>query len=231
MGRFNHEAVAVDPGSGVVFETEDRGDSLFYRFIPARKGDLRSGRLQALSIGGMKSVDASNREKIAIAPGFKMRVRWVDLEDVESPKDNLRRQGAEKGAARFARGEGMWATPEAIYFACTSGGPSACGQIFRYFPQTETLELFAESPGDAFLDSPDNISIAPWGDLLACEDRSGNCRIVGITPDGRYYTLARNALNDSELVGGVFSPDGSTLFVSIQNPGLTLAITGPWKQA
>jgi len=34
MGRFNHEAVAVDPASGVVYQTEDRPDGLIYRFIP-----------------------------------------------------------------------------------------------------------------------------------------------------------------------------------------------------
>ncbi|KOG85438.1 Tat pathway signal sequence domain protein, partial [Streptomyces varsoviensis] len=37
MGRFQHEAIAVDPDSGVVYETEDAFDrpfGLFYRFRP-----------------------------------------------------------------------------------------------------------------------------------------------------------------------------------------------------
>ena len=34
MGQFNHEAIAVDPKSGIVYQTEDRHDSLIYRFIP-----------------------------------------------------------------------------------------------------------------------------------------------------------------------------------------------------
>jgi secreted PhoX family phosphatase len=32
-----------------------------------------------------------------------------------------------------------------------------------------------------------------------------------------------------EFCGACFSPDGTTLFVNIQQPGLTLAITGPWQ--
>ncbi|MEX0884256.1 MAG: alkaline phosphatase PhoX, partial [Cyclobacteriaceae bacterium] len=41
MGRFNHEAVAVDPATGIVYLTEDRGDGIFYRFIPNRPGKLQ----------------------------------------------------------------------------------------------------------------------------------------------------------------------------------------------
>ncbi len=48
MGRMNHEAVSVDPQSGYIFETEDRGDSAYYKFVPkVRKpngfGDLQQG--------------------------------------------------------------------------------------------------------------------------------------------------------------------------------------------
>jgi len=51
MGRFNHEAVAVDAASGIVYQTEDREDGLFYRFIPTRRRQLAAGgRLQALKI-------------------------------------------------------------------------------------------------------------------------------------------------------------------------------------
>jgi secreted PhoX family phosphatase len=42
--------------------------------------------------------------------------------------------------------------------------------------------------------------------------------------------MARNAVNGSELAGAVFSPDGSTLFLNIYDPGLTVAITGPWRK-
>jgi secreted PhoX family phosphatase len=84
---------------------------------------------------------------------------------------------------------------------------------------------------------PDNLTIAPWGHLVACEDRVGGANYLrGITPQGQVYALGRNAQmlegakvrGTSELAGVCFSPDGSTLFVNIYTPGCTLAITGPW---
>ena len=50
MGRFVHEAIAVDPLTGIVYETEDiryrTEDSLpgagLYRFVPSRPGELRA---------------------------------------------------------------------------------------------------------------------------------------------------------------------------------------------
>ena len=61
MGRFNHEAVAVDPKTGIVYQTEDRGDSLIYRFIPDTPGELAAGgKLQALKIRDLKGADTRN---------------------------------------------------------------------------------------------------------------------------------------------------------------------------
>ena len=229
MGRFNHEAVCVEPVTGIVYQTEDRGDGLLYRYVPYVRGNLAAGgRLQALRIGEA-SLDTSNHDTVTVVARTPMQVTWVDMEDVESPKDDLREQGAHKGAARFARGEGMWSDSDCVYFAATSGGAAECGQIWKHVPSTSTLELFAEPASSMVLEKPDNIAIAPWGDLLICEDGPKDNRVVGITTSGTYYVLARNALNDSELTGGVFSPDGSTFFLNIQSPGVTFAITGPWQ--
>jgi hypothetical protein len=75
---------------------------------------------------------------------------------------------------------------------------------------------------------PDNIAMAPFGDLILCEDgREGNF-VRGLTGDGQLYPIARNVRSRAEFAGAVFSPDGSTLFVNVQGDGVTLAITGPW---
>jgi secreted PhoX family phosphatase len=136
MGRFNHEAVAVDPRTGIVYLTEDRGDSLIYRFIPNTPGKLlNGGKLQALAIADKKSFDTRNWKDLT-TPKFPLResmeVEWIDIENVESPEDDLRYQGFNKGAAVFARGEGMWYGNNEIYFACTNGGHISNGQVFRY---------------------------------------------------------------------------------------------------
>jgi secreted PhoX family phosphatase len=69
--------------------------------------------------------------------------------------------------------------------------------------------------------------MAPWGDLIVCEDGNSPQYLVGVRPDGSTYQLGRTTI--SELAGACFSPDGSTLFVNIQSPGVSVAITGPWR--
>jgi uncharacterized protein len=245
MGRFNHEAVAVDPRTGIVYLTEDRGDSLIYRYIPNTPGKLlNGGKLQALAIAGQKSFDTRNWETLKtpkMALHQPMDVEWIDIQNVESPEDDLRLQGYNNGAAYFARGEGMWYGKNEIYFACTNGGHLQNGQVFRYVPGPREgksdekkspgkLELFAESPDKEILKNCDNLTVAPWGDVVLCED-AAHPFVVGVTPQGEYYKLAENIGYESEFAGGVFSPSGNTYFVNIQGAGITVAITGPWKKA
>lgn len=241
MGRFNHEAVAIDIDSGIVYETEDRPDSLIYRFIPNRPGHLREGgRLQALGIRDAKGLDTRNWEHAAVEPGVRLTTRWINLEEIDSPGDSLRYRGYDSGAARFARGEGMWAGSDGIYFACTSGGAAQKGQIWRYAPSPAegtpdeesmpgTLELFVEPNNPALVENADNLTVAPWGDLIVCEDGPRQDYLVGVTPDGKFYRLGRNAFSHAEFAGATFSPDGATLFVNMQGDGITLAIRGPWE--
>ncbi len=244
MGRFNHEAIATDPATGIVYLTEDRHEGLLYRFVPTNPDDLHAGgKLQALVIDDQRSADTRNWKTRTIEPGTKLSVSWLDLAehgiDIDSPKDSLRFEGFEQGAARFARGEGMWwgqvsGDRAAAYFACTNGGLAKKGQIWKLTPrlqdsfESDTLELFVESESSAVIDNADNITVTPFGHLICCEDGSGEQRLIGIDPDGNGYELARNALSESELAGACFSPDGTTLFVNIQHNGLTLAVTGPW---
>ncbi|MFT5525420.1 MAG: secreted PhoX family phosphatase, partial [Pirellulaceae bacterium] len=43
MGRFVHEAIAIDRKTGIVYETEDRKTAGFYRFLPNTPGKLSDG--------------------------------------------------------------------------------------------------------------------------------------------------------------------------------------------
>ncbi len=241
MGRFHHEAVAVDPNSGIVYQTEDRHEGLIYRYIPNIKGDLKSGgRLQAMAIKDGKSFDTRNWDGPLLTTDRPLEVEWLDIDDVLSPKDDLRFRGFEMGAARFARGEGIWFGENELYFACTNGGPNQYGQVFRYRLSPDegseksgsapaVLELFAESTDKNVLHMCDNLTIAPWGDLILCEDNGELNHLRGIRPDGTLYTFATNTSSKSEMAGAVFSPSGKTLFVNIQENGDTIAITGPWE--
>jgi secreted PhoX family phosphatase len=233
MGRFNHEAAVVDPATGIVYLTEDRDDGLLYRFLPNEPGKLaRGGRLQALAARGLK--DSRNWKDRPISPGRSREVRWVDLDQVDSPEDNLRRQGAAKGATLFARGEGIHMgvgdAGSELFFCCTSGGAAGYGQVFRLVPGEDRLELFFESTSKNQFNYGDNLTVAPSGHLIVCEDAYTKLidnHLRGITPDGRAYPLARLRVQ-TEPAGACFSPDGKVLFVNAYSPALTLAITGPW---
>ncbi len=241
MGRFNHEAACVDPATGIVYMTEDRDDSLLYRFLPDERGALaKGGRLQALALNGAPA-DTRNWGVGDFTPGTWADARWIDLDGVDSPKDDLRLRGAKAGAAIFARGEGIWFGAGEFYFCCTSGGKSGLGQIMRYRPSAAEgqqgekdapgrLQIFVESQSKAMFNYGDNLTVGPNGHLIVCEDQYTHItdnHLRGVTPDGALYTLGK-LRTQSELAGACFSPDGSTLFVNIYSPGKTLAIRGPW---
>jgi secreted PhoX family phosphatase len=230
MGRFNHEAVAVDPATGWVYQTEDERNSCFYRFRPNQPGNLRSGgTLEALVVQG---APADTRKGYLGFKNVPLSTSWVTIDNVDpatnDPASSVRAQAQAKGAAIFARGEGAWYGNGVIYFNCTNGGDAGFGQVFAYNPRNEKLVLGVESPGQGVLDFPDNITVAPFGHLFLCEDGDGDSYVVGVNRAGELYQFAKNNINDSEYAGACFSPDGQTLFVNIQTPGITLAIWGPW---
>lgn len=249
MGRFNHEAIAVDPVTGWVYQTEDRGDSCFYRFRPNQYGNLRSGGvLEALVLTGMPTVNTRT--------GFRgnlfvpLAAEWVRIDDVNPASDTVRLEAQSKGAARFSRGEGAWYGNGKIYFVCSNGGDAGTGQVFAYDPAANTLTLFLESVlatdlpysdpswnadsvaqnGGFVLAAPDNVTVGPDGRLYLCEDGSGVEKVIGVNHDGEIFEAARNVLNDSEFAGACFSHDGRFFFVNIQSPGLTCVIRGNWRK-
>ena len=242
LGRFNHEAACVDPKTGIVYLTEDRPNSLFYRFIPNKYGELaKGGKLQALGIKGQdKGFDSRNWVENSFEQGSWRHAKWIDINDIESPNDDLRIQGYNKGATIFARGEGIYWGDNELYFCCTTGGVKNLGQIMRYQPSPAEgtpqennipgkLQLFFESVDPDTFGLGDNLTVAPNGHLIVCEDHyDGTTNYIrGITPNGELYALAKLKIA-SETAGACFSPDGTILFINIQSPTKTLAITGPW---
>ncbi len=235
MGRFNHEAVCVDPETGYVYQTEDRNDGVLYRFIPDVPGQLsEGGRLQAMVIDTLP--DTRNWEGADMAVGQAFSVRWIDLDNVEAPEDDLRTRAAAQGATLIARGEGIHMGSDDLFFCSTSGGAMKLGQIFRFVPGRgagpDQVELFFESESPDQFNYGDNLCAAPNGHLLICEDQYTEVvdnYIRGITPSGQPYAFARLRMQ-TELAGGCFSPDRKWFFVNAYAPTRTLAITGPWAE-
>jgi uncharacterized repeat protein (TIGR03803 family) len=244
MGRFVHEAVMVDPSTGYVYETEDESPAGFYRFVPIAPGRLEEG-------GDLFMLKVKNRPNLDLARegtvGTIWDVEWVPVPDPPATARSPHDQGKAAGGASFRRLEGCWWGERSGYFVSTNGGPEGEGQVFEYDPETETLTLLYASPSGREVDNPDNLTVTPRGGLLLCEDAAGDSvageRLVGLTLEGTTFVFARNNVrlarryNDrvgagdytrQEFAGACYSPDGRWLFVNVQVPGITFAITGPW---
>jgi secreted PhoX family phosphatase len=252
MGRFSHEAVDIDPRTGTAYLTEDDFEGLiddedpnldtrrsyFYRFLPNNRRQ-RPGALQQGGTLQVAKLDEAPADADFVDQNQAFTVRWITV-DPETPRDDA----LAADATRFNRLEGAFFKGGAFWFDDTAGGESRLGQIYRYLPATNTLELFYEGTDKNRLESPDNIVITPWGDLWVAEDGDFGNRIIGFTPEGRSYVFANNRVpfqsspgvpagdpgERSEFAGPTFSPDGQTFFVNIQSPGITYAVWGPFKE-
>ena len=185
-----------------------------------------------------------------IPVGTVFDVDWVPIAEPErrdgSPGDGLGvfSQGFAQGGASFVRGEGLWYGNGRIYFVCTSGGEAGKGQVWELHPRKDRIKLLYDSPGSDALDSPDNITVSPRGGLLLCEDGGANPqRLKGLTTEGEIFDFAHNNVvlagevngitgnfTGVEWAGASFTPNGRYLIVNIQTPGITFAISGPWRK-
>ena len=245
MGRFTHEAVAIDPVTGYVYETEDQGSqSGFYRFVPKKRNRLKEGgELYMLKVATASQVNLGAN----YPNGTTLPVEWVLIPEPDSlsptmPANFVWAQGRAAGAAAFARLEGCWyGNDRKIYIVSTNGGIGQ-GQIWVYDPREETITLLFQSPGAAVLNAPDNVTVSPRGGLVLCEDGSGEEFVHGLTVDGQIFPFAKNTVVlagerngltgsfvGSEFAGACYSPNGQWLFVNVQSPGITFAISGPWQ--
>jgi secreted PhoX family phosphatase len=245
MGRFVHEAVAVDRKTGVVYETEDYNPGGFYRFVPKRSKRLaEGGTLQMLAVTDKPGYDTRSGQK----QGVGLEAEWVTITDPDPASADLDpaavfKQGKAKGGASFARLEGCEIDRSGrVFFTATSGGDNKGGQIWSYEPATKntgTLRLVYESPDRDVLFMPDNLCVMPDSRLVfICEDgdyagQESKNHLRILTPEGKIANFARNLSKDaprSEFAGSTFSPDGKTLFVNLQSAGVTLAIWGEWSK-
>lgn len=273
MGRFAHEAAAVDPTNSNVYLTEDSsGKSGFYRYIP----DIKTGAPGSLAIGGvleMAKVKGRNNVNLAVASvDDTYELEWVSIANPDANRGNATGpdgqtisgaagpfvQGWTKGALRMNRGEGIWYAQGKMYVMDTSGGPVSRGAIWELDLARQTLRCIYSSPSQLVGNMGDNLTVSPRNAILICEDASSAItdhfgygqRLMGLTGAGDAYIFAKNNINlteaqlqgagklaslagdrrGNEFAGACFDPSGRYLFVNIQTPGVTFAISGPWAK-
>ena len=232
LGRFPHEAAAFDPDSGITYLTEDVPSGAIYRNVPEFPDRPFIGRLEALKLKGDPSADLSTGRTVH----DRFSIDWVAIDDPDAKTMATRQQAQKKGAAVFSRGEGIWFDNRQVFIVSTDGGPAGSGQIYRLdiapAGEADQLTLIAQAEDDASLRNPDNITVAPWGDVFIADDSSAPNLIRILKPEGSILKFARNAEHggSSEFAGLCFSPDSRWLFVNVQKEGRTLAITGPFSR-
>ena len=190
MGRFVHEAVAVDPTTGAVYETEDRDNAGFYRYTPRRPRDLHAGgELEMLRVSGKDSLGRG------IKVGESFSVDWVTIDDptvahTPGTRNNLGvfTQGKQKGGATFLRLEGCCYHQGRVYITSTNGGEAGAGRVWEYDPARDQLRLLFESPSFEVLDMPDNLTVSPRGGIVLCEDGKLPLSVCTVSPHKASYS-------------------------------------------
>src|SRR5690606_6910737 len=239
LGRFSHEAVAVDPHTHIAYLTEDasRPFGLFFRFLPrSRRGGYHAyragGKLEALKVPGVPDL------ALVTEPGTRLPARWVDVPDPLARQTSVRKQFEDGQVTRSQKLEGAWWGHGKAYFVASyaradqGAAGNHAGQVWTYDPRRNEVELKLIFRPGGRLDGPANITVSPYGGgVILAEDGDGEQYLVGTTRKDRPFAFARNALNGSAFTGVTFSPDGRVLFFNRQSdPGATFAVTGPWHR-
>ncbi|MFC5261471.1 alkaline phosphatase PhoX [Kribbella qitaiheensis] len=215
--------------------------------------DVNFGTLEAMAILGDDGKPIPDVAYLTSAQLLRpFRVAWVPVPDRDAVSVSVRKQLTDDKVTRGKKFEGVYGTDEGVYVvnSFAEGGSADLpadavphdGMVWFYNYEAKTIQLvtyFPESAAankgteakynDYNFDGPDNVTVTPWGSLVLAEDGNASSHVLSSTPGGPTYAIARNMLNDSEFTGPTFSDDGKVLFVNIQTPGITLAITGPWR--
>jgi secreted PhoX family phosphatase len=271
MGRFAHEAAAVDPAAGIVYLTEDSsGKSGFYRYVP----DIKAAAYGTLALGGVlqmaRAKGKPNANVAGALVGDTYELEWVTIANPDQNRGDATGpsgvtitgaagpfvQGWLQGALRMNRGEGIFYSQGKLYVMDTAGGPIARGAIWELDLASQVFRCIYSSPNVVIGNMGDNLCVSPRNAILICEDASTATtdsfgygqRLMGITGGGDAYIFAKNNIvvssaqlqtagkrttlagdhRGNEFAGCCFDPTGRYLFVNIQTPGITFAISGPW---
>ena len=242
----------------------------YYRYRPPTDpmvaGRLEDGgTLQMLKVVGVDNAHLEAHQTV----GATYPVEWVDIDEpnpqfhytpgqtASTPNDTaitaVSVQGRAQGAAGFSRLEGQVFDRGVVYFTSTQGGGAAetgpellagygngTGQVWAFRPSDQTLTCVFQSPSNAVLDFPDNVTASKRGTLILCEDSLGDNYIRGLSRRGQLFDIALNRMTNNttgaprfgdEFAGSTFSQNGKTLFVNVQaSLGISYAIWANWQK-
>lgn len=236
LGRFAHEGatcVQAKDGRTVVYMGDDKENECFYKFVSKKPNDLSEGILYVANL----------EKKKWIALDLKNPLLKDKFETELDLKIRTREAAALVGGTKLDRPEDCEIDPHnrAIYLCCTNNDPQGRhhGVILKFVENDNdfTSEDFTVSEfftGGTSFSCPDNLAFDSRGNMWMTSDMAG--KKIGTPP---YEKFGNNALyyiplegehagqafqvasapKDAEFTGPCFSPDGKTLFLSVQHPG------------
>ncbi len=239
MGRFAHESattILAKDGRCVVYSGDDKADECLYKFISAKPGSLEQGELFVADT------------KLGIWKSLKLEGNKA-LKDIFSDQTEVLIHAREAsrilGGTPLDRPEDIEIDPKtkAVYVALTgnrkNGNPY--GSILKIEEKNQdplALEFsasqFVAGGPETGLSSPDNLCFDQKGNLWVTNDMSpsvinngdfekfGNNGLFVIPlsgPSAGVVHQVASAPVRAEFTGPFFSPDGKTLFLSVQHPG------------
>lgn len=248
MGRFAHEGatvvVAAD-GRAVVYMGDDANDQCVYKYIADKPGSLEYGKLYVANIEKGQWLELN----IKAHPDFSWRFK-----DQTDLLIQTRAAAHIIGGTKLDRPEDIEINPlnNDIIVALTNNKPKGRvhGSLLKiqetnsdFLSMTFKAETWISGGDDSTMSCPDNLAFDKSGNLWMTSDRSG--KDIGTADyksfgnNGLYFIpmhgpqvgqvfQVASAPKDAEFTGPCFSPDGESLFLSVQHPGeLTKDLSKP----
>lgn len=241
LGRFAHECCTLyelEDKRVVAYTGDDKNNEHLYKFVGSKPGSLKEGTLYVADTvnGAWLALDWGNQPKLQ--QRFKNQTEVL-----------IRAREAAKilGATPLNRPEDIEIDPISgnIFISLTNNKPKHDfhGSILKieetagkFNALTFKVSTYKAGGKENGFSCPDNLAFDMAGNLWMTSDMSGNAMNREDKPYMPYknnslFVIPRygkdkgkvirvaSAPKDAELTGPWFSPDGNTLFLSVQHPG------------
>ncbi len=239
LGRFGHECATVVPGADgrcAVYSGDDDNDRCLFKFIADRPGSLERGTLYAADLAQGRWLPLAWKGDVRLRKAFRdqtdvlIRAREAALvvgaTQLDRPED-IERDPATGSMLVTLTNHRKRGNYHGSILSLTEKGADPLALEF------ETKTFLTGGP-EAGFSCPDNLAFDPKGGLWLTSDIStslmhrapyeafGNNGLFYVPlqgPDAGRAFLVATAPTDAEFTGPAFTPDGRTLFLSVQHPG------------
>lgn len=235
VGILRHEGIAA-AADGSVYVVDELDGGSVYRFVPARRGDLSTGRLFALKLTGL--TDAQQLWDPATYHDKVGAFTWVPL-DMSVVVTDADAAANAVAATEFGRPEDLQLIGDTLYVANTSEDRVIAvdlrrGRVSGYVEAGVNIPVEDAAASVTGFNSPDNLAATADGRLVIVEDNvpsdiwfaRGDRNRDGIA-DG-VDLFASMVDPGAEGTGIYIGTDPNTLYVNVQHPEKPQA-DGTWR--